>query len=238
MAVILHDTFNRSNSSSVGTATTGQSWSASGTQGISSNKAFVNSGYSGSTVNLTLTGSYVVRATFDTIDVTEEPSVVFWKQDTSVHVALTAVPAGYKITAFNFDDGFVTHATSSVVPVNGDILSIEVNYSTGVADVYRNGTTSGDKILTYTLPSGKYPMASLTGVGLNGSGVNSLFDEYYVADSMSDLPALGSPAVAYPRLDIGGTWKTPVGGWVNVGGTWRQIVGCYENVGGTWKSSV
>lgn len=42
--------------------------------------------------------------------------------------------------------------------------------------------------------------------------------------------------ILLPKVNIGGTWKTPVSMMVNIGGTWKTVVSVKVNIGGTWKN--
>ena len=75
-------------------------------------------------------------------------------------------------------------------------------------------------------------------VDLGASDANS--NSYYTRDA---TPSTRCPKlyieytlpILLPKVNIGGTWKSPVSMMVNIGGTWKTVVSVKVNIGGTWK---
>ena len=78
----------------------------------------------------------------------------------------------------------------------------------------------GESILWYT------PTTSLDTEWAEGGSM--LLDEY-------EAPVGG---VAYPKVNIGGAWKTVSDMKVNIGGAWKSVSAIKVNIGGTWKNAV
>lgn len=169
--LVLRDSFDRANASTLGTADTGQAWTTNGTQGISGNLGYSSADYGGVGINPGAVIDYSVEVTFATI--VSEPSLVFKRVDSNTGVNVCATANSYVIKGFNIDEGWTTHKTYAVTPVNGDTIKVVV--TSGVANVYLNGNAT--PIMTWTINS-KYIAG--TQVGLRSTSSSNRFDEFKV----------------------------------------------------------
>lgn len=170
--LVLRDTFNRADASTLGVADTGgQTWTTNGTRGISSNQAYVDVDYGGVGINPGALTDYSVETVFSTIAASGEPSLIFKRVDGTTAVWVSALATSYVVKGFNMDGGMTTYQTHTLTPVNGDL--IKVNVISGVATVYVNGNL----IMTWTISS---YYSGGTEVGLRSLSVNNRFDEFKV----------------------------------------------------------